>query len=93
MSKKGSLRRCHDCGVSPGEPHKPGCDTEHCSVCGGQRLMCECEGHDPLFARWTGIWPGKAEADFLGLDLNEFTRSGLDRIFFIKPQSNGNNTD
>lgn len=23
--------------------------------------------HDPMFARWTGIWPGIAEAAMLGL--------------------------
>ena len=45
-----------------------GCDTEHCSWCGGQVLVCGgCKDeagvmrHDPLFARWTGIWPGVAD--------------------------------
>jgi hypothetical protein len=81
------LTNCHDCGAEPGEPHKSGCDTERCSVCGGQRLQCEseldCEGHDKYFARWTGIWPGKAEADYLGLDLNTFYAKYGD-LFFIK---------
>ena len=66
------LQTCHDCGAKPGEPHDDGCDVERCSVCGRQRLQCDCVGHDKQFARWTGIWPGKAEADYLGIDLNEF---------------------
>lgn len=78
------VTNCHDCGVAPGMPHKDGCDVEMCSVCGGQRLQCDCKNHDKEFARWTGIWPGKAEADYLGVDLNEFgVRFG--NIFFIKP--------
>lgn len=78
---------CHDCGAEPGQPHKDGCDVECCSVCGGQRLCCGCDGHDPLFARWTGIWPGKAEATILGMDLNEFYASGAYKSFFIKPEA------
>src|ERR1035438_10795694 len=81
------LRNCHDCGAKPGQPHYVGCDTEQCSVCGGQRLQCECHGHDRLFARWTGLWPGAAEAAVLGIDLNEFHRRGYNKIFFIKPAS------
>lgn len=81
------LRNCPDCGVAPGEAHDPCCDVEHCSVCGGQCLSCDCggAGHDPIFARWTGIWPGKAEADFLRIDLNTFYERGLHKIFFVKP--------
>lgn len=80
-----NLKNCHDCGVKPGEPHIGNCDTEICSVCGGQRLCCNCEGHDRLFARWSGIFPGHAEALALGIDLNEFHRRGYNEIFFIKP--------
>ncbi len=62
-----TLSDCHDCHAKPGQVHKPGCDVEHCSVCGGQKLSCDCTGHDPQFARWTGLWPGWAEAAALGL--------------------------
>jgi hypothetical protein len=79
------LKNCHDCGVKPGEVHLPNCDVERCSMCGLQRLCCECEGHDPAFARWTGIWPGLAESELLGIDLNEFDRRGLHQVFFVKP--------
>lgn len=78
------LEDCHDCGAKPGEIHSPNCDVVRCSVCGGQRLQCDCPGHDPFFARWTGIWPGKAEADYLDIDLNEFDVKFRD-IFFRKP--------
>jgi hypothetical protein len=80
------LQNCGDCGVKPGHIHQDNCDIEICSVCGGQRLGCHCAGHDKAFARWTGIWPGKTEADFLGIDLNEFDRLGYGRIFFVKPR-------
>jgi hypothetical protein len=62
-----TLRTCPDCGAKPGKSHYRECDVECCSVCGGQRLQCNCKGHDKKFARWTGIWPGEAEAAFLGL--------------------------
>jgi len=78
---------CHDCGVKPGRPHEDGCDVERCSVCGGRRLQCdpsECKGHDRAFARWTGLWPGHAEAKELGVDLNEI--QNYRREFFIKPR-------
>ena len=76
------LKKCQDCATEPFFPHKEGCDTELCSVCGGQRLGCDCEGHDPLFSRWTGIWPGSAEAAYLRTDLNH-----LSVKFHIKAES------
>ncbi len=82
------LTNCHDCGAKPGECHKDGCDTEVCSVCGRQRLQCLSEGHcinhDKSFARWTGIWPGKAEAEYLGISLNDMWKHR--DIFFIKQE-------
>lgn len=64
------LRDCPKCNVQPGKCHEYGCDVERCSCCGQQRISCECaddECHDPCFARWTGFWPGEAEAFALGL--------------------------
>ena len=78
------LHNCSDCGVKPGHPHKDNCDVERCSVCGIQRLSCNCEGHDKDFSRWTGIWPGFAESNLLGIDLNEFYSRRYHKIFFVK---------
>jgi hypothetical protein len=60
-------QECYDCGAKPGECHEPGCFKERCSVCGDQHVLCDCEGHDPGFARWTGFMPGALEALALGL--------------------------
>lgn len=78
---------CPDCGVKPGQPHEEGCDVEHCSACGWQLLSCFCNGkHDPLFARWTGFWPGVLESIALGIDLNELHERGLGKLLFVKPK-------
>ena len=82
---------CPDCVAEPGRPHSGGCDIERCSVCGYQYLSCDCtdeerKGHDPLFSRWTGFWPGSLEAKSLGMDLNQFMFSGMFKLFNIKPK-------
>jgi len=80
------LRDCPDCAVKPGKPHQYNFDVERCSVCGGQLLSCGCAGHDIAFARWTGVWPGELESNFLGIDLNKFYLDGFYKIFFVKPE-------
>lgn len=42
--EEADVRRCHDCNVSKGKLHHPGCDWEECPNCHGQMLMCggEC---------------------------------------------------
>jgi hypothetical protein len=57
--------RCPCCGVLPGEWHLRGCEVEQCPYCGGQALRCDSPD-DPIplddRLRWTGQWPGEAEA-------------------------------
>lgn len=55
---------CPDCGTRIGERHKHECDVERCSVCCGQRITCDCDGHDPMASAWTGAWPDKPSMSF-----------------------------
>lgn len=64
---------CPDCGTSPGEPHKSECDIERCSICGTQRVTCDCNGHIPLRSIWTGTFPLKKNVE-LSLRLSKDKR-------------------
>lgn len=82
--KETLIDSCPDCGMEIGEQHLEGCDVARCSICGGQRLSCNCKSGDG--GEWTGTWPGTLEALELGLvccwedtkewqaDLNELSR-------------------
>ena len=61
MSMK-NIKMCPDCGASEGERHQTECDVQICTVCGGQYMVCRCEGHSFDKAAWTGHWPGSLEA-------------------------------
>lgn len=61
------LKICGDCGVDPGETHKPGCDVEMCPGCGWQRIQCDDEAHGLMpDSVWTGVWPGVVECQEFG---------------------------
>ncbi len=69
-------KNCPDCGVAPGGVHDYGCDIERCIQCGGQLISCDCEteAHPPPAKdrdRWTGEFPGRADARRLGLFCKE----------------------
>ena len=80
------IRNCPDCNALPGQIHMDNCDVERCSVCGGQRFLDDCENHNKAFARWTGIWPGAAEASYLGINLNDLYKQGIEQYLFVEPK-------
>ena len=76
--------RCHDCGVTLGRYHHPGCDVEQCPVCQGQAFGCKClSGRLPYgvdeYSPWADAY---AQADVIALtgakrsQIENWTRNG-----------------
>lgn len=40
---RGGKYRCHDCNITAGGYHHPGCDVERCPKCKGQLIGCNCD--------------------------------------------------
>lgn len=65
---------CPGCGASIGSQHLEGCDVARCVSTGGQFFVCGGQVHEYRGRsygehdgscepdRWTGLWPGTAEA-------------------------------
>lgn len=61
LKSKITIRNCPDCGVKPGEIHDDNCDVVICTICGQQRICCDCEEGEGEPGEWTGIYPGVVE--------------------------------